>query len=119
MNKGPVYEKSYAFALDIIKLYQHLLASKEYVFSKQLLRSGTSIGANINEASAGQSKNDFIAKMSIASKEARETLYWLKLLHDSSLIEINIQKYIAQSEELVRLLTAIVKTSQTKLPTKH
>jgi four helix bundle protein len=94
MNDGPVYKKSFEFALRIIALYQELVSHKEYVISKQLLRCGTSIGANINEASAGQSKRDFIAKMSIASKEARETLYWLKLLQASKLAEIDFTQYI-------------------------
>jgi four helix bundle protein len=70
-----IQKKSFEFALSVIELYKLLIAQNEYVLSKQLLRSGTSIGANVEEASAGQSKKDFIAKMSIASKEARETLY--------------------------------------------
>ena len=85
--------KSYRFALRIIGLYKFLCdEKKEYVLSKQILRSGTSIGANIEEANAGQTKKDFLAKMSIASKEARETLYWLKLLRDSDYIEEKIAK---------------------------
>lgn len=112
MNDGPVYTKSFEFALKIVSLYQDLIAEKEFVLSKQLLRCGTSIGANVNEASAGQSKRDFISKMAIASKEARETLYWLKLLKKSKITSINYTEYISLSEELVRILTAIVKTSQ-------
>jgi four helix bundle protein len=90
------------------------VAEREYVLSKQLLRSGTSIGANIEEGDAAQTKRDFIAKMSIASKEARETRYWLRLLKRSQLVPLN--EYDARIEdcsELIRLLTAIVKTSQT------
>ena len=76
-----ILDKSFAFAIRIVKLYKYLCdEKKEYIMSKQLLRSGTSIGANINEAQAGQSKNDFISKMSIASKEAREVKYWVDLL---------------------------------------
>jgi len=79
-NKNIIQEKSFEFALSIISLYRRLVIGKEYIISKQLLRSGTSIGANIEEAMAGQSKKDFTAKMAIASKEARETNYWLRLL---------------------------------------
>jgi four helix bundle protein len=80
MSQSIVREKSFAFALEIISLYKQLQSEKEFVLSKQMLRSGTSIGANIEEALAGQSRRDFLAKMSIASKEARETCYWLVLL---------------------------------------
>ena len=79
-------EKSYSFALQIIRLYKSLLKQNEFVLSKQLLRSGTSIGANVEEALAGQSRADFLSKMSIASKEARETHYWLRLIRDSETI---------------------------------
>ena len=85
----------------------------EYVIAKQLLRSGTSIGANVEEATAAQSKKDFIAKMSIASKEARETNYWLRLLKDSKISrEIDLSKHLEESEEIIKIITAIVKTSQ-------
>jgi four helix bundle protein len=77
-----------------------------------LLRSGTSIGANINESTAAQSKADFIHKMSIASKEARETKYWLMLLNKSQLVVINLEKYIKEIDEIINILNAIVKTSQ-------
>ncbi len=86
-NKSIIADKAYAFALDIIVIYKQLSAErKEYVLSKQLLRAGTSIGANINEAISGESKRDFIHKLGIALKEARETSYWLNLLKDSSYI---------------------------------
>ena len=85
MKNNVVLEKSFDFALKIIDLYKQLNTEKEFIISKQLLRSGTSIGANIQEATAGFSKKDFIYKMSIASKEARETRYWLQLLLLSSL----------------------------------
>jgi four helix bundle protein len=94
-------------------LYQQLVSNKEYVLSKQLLRSGTSIGANIEEATAAISKRDFIAKMSIASKEARETRYWLLLLQKSQIVKFDFTAYINEINQIVNILTAIVKTSQT------
>lgn len=81
MKDNLVLDKSFNFSIRVVKLYKYLCENKkEYILSKQLVRSGTSIGANINEAQAGQSKSDFIARMSIASKEARETKYWINLL---------------------------------------
>lgn len=88
---------------------------KEFVLSKQLLRSGTSIGANVNEAQAAQSKADFIAKMSIASKEARETQYWINLLIETDYLiskALHVESLQQESAELAKLLTSIVKTSQ-------
>lgn len=87
-------------------------SNNEFIISKQLLRSGTSIGTNINESTAAQSKADFIHKMSIASKEARETKYWLMLLNKSQLVVINLEKYIKEIDEIINILNAIVKTSQ-------
>ena len=110
-----IQERSFAFALEIIKLYKELVAQNEYVLSKQILRSGTSIGANVEEASAGQSKKDFIMKMSIASKEARETRYWLRLLSVSGFIGKNFAGLLKEIEEIIKILTAIVKTSQKNL----
>ena len=96
------------------------MRKKNMCLSKQILRSGTSIGANIEEANAGQTKKDFLAKMSIASKEARETLYWLKLLRDSDYIEEKIAKSLINDiEELVRILTSIVKTTQKSINIKN
>ena len=86
-NLGILEEKTYAFALRIIKAYNFLTSKNEYVLSKQLLRAGTSIGANCREATYAQSKMDFINKLSIALKEANETIYWLELLHDSDFID--------------------------------
>lgn len=77
-----------------------------------MLRSGTSIGANVEEASAGISRRDFIAKMSISSKEARETHYWLRLMEKSNIIDFNFSPYLKDCEEIINILTAIVKTSQ-------
>jgi four helix bundle protein len=110
-----VLEKSFDFAISIIALYKTLTENKELVLSKQLLRAGTSIGSNVEEAMAGQSKKDFIAKMSIASKEARETRYWLRLLDKSQLVKLNYDSYLNSAEEIIRIITAIVKTSQINL----
>lgn len=113
-NKSIVNEKAISFALQIIELYKFLKKNKEYVISKQLLRSGTSIGANIAEALAGQSKKDFSHKMTIASKEARESQYWLFLLQKSQLVDYDYAHEINKCNELIRLLTSIVKTLNTK-----
>ena len=108
-----IREKTYKFSLQIIELYKQLKDQNEYVLSKQILRSGTSIGANTEEATAAQSRKDFISKMSIASKEARETNYWLRLLRDSELIQgVDYDLYIGKCEEIIKILTSIVKTSQ-------
>ena len=113
MKRSIVREKSYAFALKIIQLYKEMYKTGEYTISNQLLRSGTSIGANVEEATAGQSRKDFLAKMSIASKEARETNYWLRLLRDSELYpSVDVSDLLADSDELVKILTSIVKTGQ-------
>ena len=110
-----IREKSYAFALQIICFYKKLQACNEYVLSKQLLRSGTSIGANVEEASAGQSRADFLSKMSIASKEARETHYWLRLVLDSGYVNaMEVTPLISEAESIVNILTAIVKTTAQK-----
>lgn len=111
-----IVDKSKAFALRIIKLYKYLCKDRnEYVLSKQLLRSGTSIGANIKEAIRGQSKPDFYAKLNIALKEASETEYWLELLHESDYIESPAFRSIyADCQELIRLLVAITKTQKTQ-----
>jgi len=113
--QGPVYEKSLQFALDIIELYKKLIEQKEYVLSKQLLRSGTSVGANIVEASAAYSKGDFAYRMSVASREARESNWWLLLLKKSQIVTVDLNDEIASCDELIKLLTAIVKTSQESL----
>lgn len=110
-----VLNKSFDFALKIIELYKILKEHKEFVISKQLLRCGTSIGANIEEANAAQTKKDFATKMSIASKEARETRYWLRLLQQSKLVNLDYKKYLIDIDELIRIITAIVKTAQTNL----
>lgn len=106
--------RSFAFSLQIIRLYQKLQSEKEFAISNQLIRSGTGIGANVEEAIGGYSRNDFSFKLSIALKEARETKYWLKLLHHSDLTSTDVTSYIKESDELVRILTAIIKTCNTK-----
>lgn len=115
MKENIVLTKSFDFSLAIIKLFKELQRQKEFIISKQLLKSATSIGANANEAAAAQSKRDFIAKMSISSKEARETHYWLRLLEHSQLVQLDYKPYLKQVEELIRIITAIVKTSQENL----
>ena len=112
MTNNIIKTKSYQFALDIIDLYKRLLKNNEFVLSKQLLKAATSIGANVEEAIAAQTRKDFLSKMSIASKEARECHYWLKLLQDSNMLPREVLKpFIHKSEELIRILTAIVKTT--------
>ncbi|MEX0272842.1 MAG: four helix bundle protein [Flavobacteriaceae bacterium] len=112
-----VQEKSYAFALECIKLYQMLTKEKrEFILSKQLLRSTTSIGANVEEAIGGQSTRDFLSKMSIAYKETREAHYWLRLLRDSENIEKkDSEMLISKCDELLRLIGSIQKTIKSKL----
>ena len=114
MGNNITEKKSKAFALRIIKLYQFLTEIKhEFVMSKQLLRSGTSIGANAREAERGQSKADFYAKFNIALKEADETAYWLELLHESNYLDETLFKSIyADCDELIRLLVSITKTQK-------
>ena len=106
-----VYDKSFQFAIRIVKLYRFLVENKrEFVLSKQLLRCGTSIGANVAEAEKGQSLADFYAKMNIALKEANETKYWLRLLHATEYL--TNQQFVsldADVKELIALLVAICK----------
>ena len=115
MKENVIKEKSFLFAIEIVSLYKILVERKEFVLSKQLLRSGTSIGANVRESEHSQSKADFIHKLSIALKEANETEYWIDLLFET--------KYLSQTEfdiikpkivELLKLLTSIINTSKTK-----
>jgi four helix bundle protein len=113
-RKNPLKDKSYSFALKIIQLYQYLSKEKkEFVLLKQLLRSGTSIGSMIEEANQAESKADFIHKLSIANKEANETRYWLRLFKDAQYLDsIEATAFIADCEELLKLLTAILKTTK-------
>ena len=115
MPKDKISDLSFKFALRIIELYRFLAKNNEYVVSKQLLRSGTSIGANVQEASAACSKKDFILKMTIASKEARETKYWLSLLHQSQMVKGNYSTLIKEIDSIINILTRIIKTMQANL----
>ncbi|MGM9608200.1 MAG: four helix bundle protein [Oscillospiraceae bacterium] len=113
MGDNAAVDKSFDFAVRIVNLYKFLTQEKkEYVLSKQLLRSGTSIGANISEAQKGQSRADFAAKMSIALKEANETQYWLRLLEKTDYLnEAQFNSLNQDVNELLGLLTAICKTA--------
>lgn len=112
MNESLTYKKAFRFSIKIVNLYKSLNDNKkEFVISKQLLRSGTSIGANVKEALDAQSKLDFLSKMNIALKEAGETEYWLDLLRATNYIEESLFKIIMnECKELNRMLSAIVKT---------
>ena len=114
MSNNAVRDKSMSFAVRIVRLYQYLSEEKkEYVISKQLLRSGTSIGANVREALQGQSKKDFAAKMSISLKESVETEYWLELLYKTDYLNQEEYESIdSDCREVSRLLTAIVKSAR-------
>ena len=113
-----IQEKSFKFSLMIISLYKQLSKIDNNPILRQLLRSATSIGANVNEGSAGQTKKDFITKMAIASKEARETSYWLRLLNDSKWYNVDLTDHLTNSNEILKILTKIVKTSQENLKMK-
>lgn len=107
-----ILDKSFSFALEIIELYTLLISKKEFILSKQLLRAGTSIGANVEEAVGAFSKKEFASKMGIALKESRETRYWLRLLNKSQLVQFDFNVYLRKIEDIVNILTSIVKTSQ-------
>ncbi len=118
-RRNVVLEKSFTFAVGIVKTGRWLqLEQREWVISKQLIRSGTSIGANIEEAIAAQSKKDFLSEMSIALKEARETHYWLRVIQDSGLTNgVEAEVHIPACQELVRLLSSITLTTRENLGT--
>ena len=113
-TENAIVTKSKAFALRVIKLYKYLCSKKrEFVMSKQIMRSGTSIGANVREATRAQSTADFISKMNIALKEAEETCYWLELLHESEYLdERAFNSLYNDCMELLKILASIVKTSR-------
>jgi len=116
MKENVAIEKSYALALKIVKLYLSLKDKNEYELSRQILKSGTSIAANIEEAVGGQSEKDFLAKISIAYKECRETIFWLKLLRDSAFIEKDCaEELMIESEEFLKITGSIKKTMTLKL----
>ena len=116
MNDNVIVDKSFDFAVRIVNLSKYLVEQqKEYVLSKQLLRSGTSIGANVFEAQRGQTKADFTAKMCIALKEANETDYWLKLLHRTEyMTEAQYTSIYEDMQEILGILTAICRTTNKK-----
>ena len=116
MKQNVLKEKSYAFALRIVKLYRYLAVEhREFELSKQIVRSGTSIGANIEEAFQAQSRPDFIHKLSIANKEAFETHYWLRLLRDSSILTPSqAESLLRECDELQRMLVSAIKTSKAR-----
>lgn len=120
MKENVAAEKSYALALKIVRLYLSLKDKNEFELSRQILRSGTSIAANIEEAIGGQSEKDFLAKISIAYKECRETIFWLKLLRDSELIEKSkAGEIMADLDEILRITGSIKKTMTLKLRPNH
>jgi len=123
LKPNVISEKSYAFALEILSLARGLRKQQEYELASQLLRAGTSIGANVEEAQCGVSRADFAAKMGIASKEARETYYWLRLIRDARLAQDDVVGLrIREVSEILRLLTAIVKSAKahpSKLNIEH
>jgi len=114
-SQSVIRKKSYAFAVRIVKLAKYLTSEKEYVLSKQVLRSGTAIGAMVRESEYAESTADFIHKLRIARKEANETHYWLSLLKDTEIITPKMfESIIGESEELLKILTASIKTSTEK-----
>lgn len=114
MKENLIAEKSFDFAIGIISLSQQLTQKKHYVIADQLLKCRTSIGANIQESVAAQSRKDFLSKMSIAAKEARETHYWLKLINETDLVDEDLTRYLNEIEHMINILTKIVKTVSTQ-----
>ncbi len=112
-----IVDKTYAFAIRIVNCYKYMtVEKKEFILSKQLLRCGTSIGANVEEAVGGQSRKDFYAKLYIAYKEARETKYWIRLLTDTSFLDKKMSKsLLSDNEELLKLIGTILKTLKKEL----
>ena len=114
-----ILEVTFSFSLSIIELHKMLTDKKDFVISRQLLRSATSIGANAEEANAAQTRKDFITKMAIASKEARETKYWLRLRAASKILEIDYGVYLRTIDDIINIVTKIVKTAQESLKTEN
>ena len=114
MRENIIKDKSFAFAVRIVKLCRYLQESKkEFVLSKQLLKSGTSIGAMVREAEHGETKNDFIHKIAIAQKEANETLYWLELLKDTEYLSLaEFESINENAVEIIKIITNIIKTAK-------
>jgi four helix bundle protein len=111
LKKNPLLDRSFEFAVGMVRLCRKLSQNKEFVISRQLLKSGTSIGANIEEAIAASSKRDFAYRMSVACRECRETRYWLRLIQATSMMDDDLRPLIDESTELIMILTKIVKTS--------
>lgn len=116
-TNSPLRRKSYDFALAVVKEVRKLRErNREYELTGQLLRSATSIGANVEEANAGQTKKDFVAKMAIAAKEANESRYWIRLLGDAEILNQETAAILIKNcDELIRMLTATVKTAQRRI----
>ena len=117
MKENILKDKSLLFAIRIVNLYKYLTSEhKEYVLSKQVLRSGTSVGAMIREAEFGQSKSDFIHKLSISQKEINETIYWLELLYKTDYLKLDLYESInADAVEIIKLITSSIKTSKQQI----
>lgn len=113
MRRNVIKEKSFKFAVRIVELYKFLSERNEYVLSKQLLRSGTSVGANVRESINAQSSADFIHKLSIAQKECDESIYWLELLYKTNFISENeFNSFFNEASELLRILRSIILTTK-------
>ena len=116
MKENVIKTKSFEFALRVVKLFRYLQENKEFVLSKQILRSGTSIGAMVREAEHAESKADFIHKMAIAQKEANETMYWLELLYQSDYFEKKMfDSIVADLIEIQKLLSSIIISLKAKV----
>lgn len=111
IKNNPLLERSFNFAVQAVRISRLMNDRKEYVLSKQFLKSGTNVGANIEEAMAASSKRDFAYRMSVACREARESRYWLRLIATTRLIDTDLNPMIDESTELIKILTKIVKTS--------
>lgn len=116
MTENLILNKSFSFAVNTVDIYKGLCIKNEYVLSKQLLRSGTSVGANVREALDGQSKKDFLSKMNIALKEIKEAEYWIELLIETSYLNIDEHNwYLEKCREICRIINAIVKSTKKSL----
>lgn len=118
MSENIVKNKSFSFAIKLVKIFQTLVNDKkEYILSKQVLRSGTSVGAMVRQAEHAESKSDFIHKMAIAQKEINETIYWLELLKETEYISSeNFESINSDAVEILKLITSIIKTTKQKNP---
>lgn len=121
MKENVIKNKSFDFAVRIVKLYQFLVEDKkEYILSKQLLRSGTSVGAMVRESEFAETKKDFIHKMAIAQKEINESIYWLELLKETNYLSFKqFESVNNDAIEIIKLITSIIKTAKLRLNTKH